>query len=77
MITTEMLLLLNPLGSFSLSVFQDMRDVLTKFQLLRQKNAGKEDENQAAELLKRITEEAMKIKKEVEDKLRKAEGESL
>lgn len=61
----------------SLSVFQDLRDVFTQFQLLRQKNAGKENQNQATEILKRITEEAMKMKKEVEDKLRKTEGESL
>lgn len=54
-----------------------MRDMVAKFQLLGQKNAGKQDQDQASELLKRITEDAMKMKKEVEDKLRKAEGESL
>lgn len=54
-----------------------MRDVVRKFQLLSQKNAGKESQNQAEEILKRMMEEAMKKKKEVEDKLRKTEGESL
>lgn len=49
----------------------------TKFQLLQQKNAGQAAQNQASELLKRIMEEAMKMKKEVEDKLRKTEGEGL
>lgn len=54
-----------------------MRDMGTKFQLLHQKNAGQAAQNQASELLKRIVEEAMKMKKEVEDKLRKTEGEGL
>lgn len=77
-ITKEMLLLCNRLDSLLfLSIFQDMKDMFTKLQLLRQKSAGKENQNQATELLKRITEEATKMKKEVEDKLRKAEGESL
>lgn len=64
-------------GTFFLSVFEDLRDIETKFQLLHQKNAGQAAQNQASELLKRIVEEAMKMKKEVEDKLRKTEGEGL
>lgn len=51
--------------------------MVTKFQLLHQKNAGQATQKQATERLKRITEEAMKMKKGVEDKLRKTEGEGL
>lgn len=54
-----------------------MGDMLTKFQLLGQRYAGKQNQNQATELLKRITEEATNMKNDVEDKLRKTRGESL
>lgn len=47
------------------------------FQQLLQNSAMQAIQSRAAEQLRRITQEATKMKKDVEDKLRKTEGESL
>lgn len=54
-----------------------MKNIVTKFQLLQERSAGHAVQNQVLEILKGMTEEAMKMKKEVEAKLRKTEGEGL
>lgn len=51
-----------------------MKDVIKNFELLRQKNANQTIQGEAAERLKKIVEEAKKMKKEVEDKLGKIQG---
>lgn len=51
-----------------------MKDVIKNFELLRQKNANQTIQGEAAERLKKIMEEATKMKKEVEDKLGKIQG---
>lgn len=51
-----------------------MKDVIKNFELLSQKNANQTIQGEAAERLKKIVEEAAKMKKEVEDKLGKIQG---
>lgn len=51
-----------------------MKDVIKNFELLSQKNANQTVQGEAAERLKKIVEEATKMKKDVEDKLGKIQG---
>lgn len=48
--------------------------MIKNLELLRQRNANQTIQGDAAERLKRIVEEATKMKKEVEDKLGKIQG---
>nr|XP_046250599.1 laminin subunit beta-4 [Scatophagus argus] len=51
----------------------ELDDVMKQFELLKQKNVNQTTQSEAAERLKNITEQAEKMKKEVEDKLRQIE----
>lgn len=48
--------------------------MIKNLELLRQRNANQTIQGEAAERLKKIVEEATKMKKEVEDKMGKIQG---
>lgn len=61
---------------FSLTVFlyQELEDVNKQFELLKQKNVNQTIQGEAGERMKNIVEQAEKIKRQVEDKLRQIQG---
>lgn len=57
-----------------LSLYQELDEVRKQFELLQQKSSNQTGQDDAAERVKKIKDEAEKMKKEVEDKLQQIQG---
>ena len=62
---------------FDISFQQEFENVTNLLDLLKEKNGNQTLQDEANERLKNITKEAEKLKKQVEDKLKKIEGRHL